>query len=97
MPELFESPPKEEAIVDMEVLSAGAINAGKIPINIEKLTSELRIRGLDMSEEEVSKLIDVFRSKIQFFINSNKRQMKAILHLTSKNIIKEKPISRYWF
>ena len=65
MPELFESPPKEEAIVDMEVLSAGAINAGKIPINIEKLTSELRIRGLDMSEEEVSKWIDVFRSNLQ--------------------------------
>ena len=65
MPELFESPPKEEAIVDIEALSTGAINAEKIPINIEKLTSELQIRGLDMSEKEVKKWIDVFRSNLK--------------------------------
>ena len=68
MPELFESAPKGEAIVNVEAIRTGAMNAYKIPINIENLTSELQMRGLKMTKNEVRKWINVFQSNLKTII-----------------------------
>lgn len=68
MPELFESPPKGEAIVNVEAIRTGAMNAYKIPINIKNLTSELQVRGLKMTENEVKRWINVFQSNLKTII-----------------------------
>tara|TARA_B100000579_G_C22847366_1_gene865252 strand:- start:1706 stop:3964 length:2259 start_codon:yes stop_codon:yes gene_type:complete len=64
-PEFFTNPPFEDVdYLNIQLLSEGAKKALEIPIDINKLTTELNLNGLPFSEEEVANYINVFKSNL---------------------------------
>ena len=64
-PEFFENLPREDSdYLNIQFLSEGARKVLEIPIDINKLTNELNMKGLTLSKDEVSDYINLFNSNL---------------------------------